>query len=142
MVPFDADFSQNPDPDLANKLFDDKEGILRWLMDGHAAWIANNRKLPSCQKVDSEMDDYLSSQATPYNFIDEYLRPSNINWVSASELYTHYSRWKNSRGEHPVSQTIFSESLKFEKKRTNKGWVYGCEWTTGCAPFPVSNAPF
>ena len=142
MVPFDADFSQNPDPDLANKLLDDKEGILRWLMDGHAAWIANNRKLPSCQKVDSEMDDYLSSQATPYNFIDEYLRPSNINWVSASELYTHYSRWKNSRGEHPVSQTIFSESLKFEKKRTNKGWVYGCEWTTGCAPFPVSNAPF
>lgn len=43
------------------------------------------------------------------------------HWVKSSELYANYADWKRERGEAPLGESKFSESLQveFTKARSN-----------------------
>lgn len=135
MVRFNADFTggegkSKPDPDLPDKLKAEDGNILRWLMDGHLEWMELNKKLPPCEAVDGEIANYVESQATPENWMDECLSPhvpiSIKDWTVASELFKHYTEWKQSRNEHPLSQVVWADAMqkRFEKKKRSDGVAY------------------
>ena len=132
MVPFKADFSEKGDPDLADKLKQEYPNILKWLVDGHRMWLDAGKKLPPCAAIDAEIDDYLESQATIENWIDQrLLTPSDSKfnpdtWCNATQLYNDYRDWKNDRGEQPTSQTTWGDLMKkhFLAKRGGGGMRY------------------
>jgi len=130
IVWFKADFSKRPDPNLPEKLREEYPNILRWLIDGHLEWYQNGKRLPKCQAVEDELDDYLDSQATVVNWIDEYLKTGyQVTWTKASTLYESYRQWKENRGEQAVSQTVWADAMlsRFARKRVNSGMVYSAE---------------
>jgi putative DNA primase/helicase len=126
IVPFNADFSQNGDPDLPTKLRKEYPNILRWLIDGHRMWLDAGKKLPTCDAIDAELNDYMNSQATVENWMDDFLEYQENVWTTATDLYQHYSNWKHQRGEHPSSQVVWSEAMKkkYKRKRTNTSMTY------------------
>jgi putative DNA primase/helicase len=130
IVWFKADFSKNPDPNLPAKLREEYQNILRWLIDGHLEWYRNGKRLPKCQAVEDELDDYLEAQATVENWIDEYLDSGFlVTWTKASTLYESYKQWKESRGEQAVSQTVWADAMmsRFKRKKANIGIVYSAQ---------------
>ena len=129
MVRFNADFSQNGDPELPRKMRSEYTNILRWLIDGHKMWLENGMKLPPCKAVDDELEDYMSSQATVDNWIDEFVTETKNRWISSKTLFESYVTWKHSRGENPSSQVVWSESLKkrFTSKRGQSGIIFEVE---------------
>jgi P4 family phage/plasmid primase-like protien len=132
MVPFNANFSEGGDPDLPSKLRREYPNILKWLVDGHLMWLDAGKKLPPCAAIDAEMDDYMESQATIENWMDQrLLTPSDPKfnpdtWCNATQLYADYKSRKEQRGEQPSSQVVWGENMKkhFIAKRGNGGMRY------------------
>jgi putative DNA primase/helicase len=129
MIPFKGDFTKNGDPELKAKLAKEYPSILKWLVDGHLAWMFLGKKLPPCKAIDDEMNDYIEAQATIENWMDECLTPDEKEKNSASELFSHYKGWKESRGELASSQTVWGEAMssRFTKRKTNRGFVYSAK---------------
>lgn len=136
MVRFGADFTGRdgnppPDPELPKSLRSEDGHILQWLIDGHTLWVNNGKRLPKCAAVEAEIADYMESQATPDNWMDECLDPERpimkAEWATVPELYKHYARWKQERNEHTVSQSNWHEAMvrrKHVRDKTKKGNCY------------------
>lgn len=150
LVPFDVSFAGREDRDLPQKIRAEAGFVLHWLIEGHAAWMENGKRLPKCEAVERATKGYFAAQSTIEMWIDECCskvddpdRPPN-SWCTASELYDNYQQWKRARGEGPVSQTRFGEIMarSYEKTKGSRGFVYaglelvraGCpvrpHWTT------------
>ena len=127
LIPFKADFSNNPDPDLGEKLAKEDAYILQWLIDGHLMWIQSGKKLPSNDRIDQELQDYLDDQSTVFNWMEQTLEPSTSNYEPAKGLYMRYKDWALERGEDPLPITPWGEEMakKFKKKRARNSSVYG-----------------
>lgn len=126
MIPFKASFLGKEDPELPEKLRREDGNILRWLMDGHAMWLAGGRKLPPCKAVDGEMNDYIDSQGTVNNWAAECVvktdRQSPATWMASKDLYANYTQWKRDKGEAPLSSTVWGETVgKMFDKRKSRG---------------------
>jgi P4 family phage/plasmid primase-like protien len=117
MVPFKVSFEGREDADLPRKLRAEVGFVMQWLLEGHAKWLKQGKRLGSCSAVDAEFKDYLESQSTIDQWVSECCvvvkdpeQPGRY-WEKASVLYRSYKAWKLDRGEQPVSQTRFGESL-------------------------------
>lgn len=131
IVPFVVSFEGREDMDLPTKLRDEGGHVLHWLLEGHRAWMDNGKKIGSCPAIDSESDDYFSSQSTIDLWISECCdveaNPEGAasKYVKSGVAYNSYSEWKKDRGESPISATRFGEQItkRYEKKRSD-GWRY------------------
>ena len=127
IVPFKQSFVGREDPTLPSRLREAAGYILWWLLEGHEKWISAGRRLPPCQAVDNESKDYFESQSSVDNWIAERCRLIDDDGIASSslpkssELYANYKEWKLDRGETPVSETRFAETLskRFKKERSN-----------------------
>ena len=132
LVPFDVSFAGREDRDLPQKIRAEAGFVLHWLLEGHKAWLENGKRLPQCEAVQRATKGYFAAQSTIEMWIDECCRKVNDpdrpagGWCSASELYENYQHWKRARGETPVSQTRFGESMgrTFVKTQSKKAAVY------------------
>ena len=125
IIPFKANFAGKEDPHLKSDLEIEYPFILHWLLEGHAEWLAADKKVGSCEAVDNESSDYFDSQSTVESWIEERC-VIELNsgaplryWTKASELYLNYVAWKCERGEGPISQMRFGEQIarKFTKRK-------------------------
>jgi putative DNA primase/helicase len=125
LVPFRANFSGREDRDLPARLRDEAGAILAWIIDGARAW-SDDPCLPACHAVDGETREYFESQSTVDNWIDVELDSTDTDarsWMR--DLYPAYKAWKESRGEHPTSQTTMAQVLgRRFKKGTSNGTYY------------------
>lgn len=128
IVPFKQSFLGREDMTLPDRLRDEAGGyILQWLIEGHAKWLELGRRLPECAAVKAEADEYFAAQSTIEAWIDERCkvnqddhRPASY-YPTATDLYADYAGWKQRRGEHPLSQTVWGEQMtqKFKKVKSN-----------------------
>jgi putative DNA primase/helicase len=132
-VPFNANFIGREDALLPAKLREETAFVLGWLLEGHAIWLANGRKLPECAAIDAESFDYFANQSTVETWITERTEPcpyGEHSWsrcVQMSELYADFAEWKKSRGENCPSLSRFSAEIKqrYEVGRSNGVRVRG-----------------
>lgn len=126
IVPFGQSFIGREDPMLPEKLKQEAPYVLNWLIEGHAEWVQLGRKLPASRAVSLESDSYFADQSTVDMWISERIvivDPDNrraTQCPKSSDLYRDYSIWKKDRGEVPVSQTRWADSMRrFERHQSN-----------------------
>ena len=131
IIPFMQSFIGREDSTLATKLRDESSFVLFWLLEGHAEWIASGCKLPTCEAIENESRDYFEAQSTVETWIRKCVTVIEDDgrgarsWPKARELYQDYRQWKELRGEYPVSQTRWGETMsKMFKKQTSDGVRY------------------
>lgn len=147
IVPFTQSFIGREDSNLPAQLLTEAGFVLYWLLEGHKEWLEAGRKLPECEAVERESADYFDSQSTTEAWIDERLtklepdeRPGR-SCPKASELYQDYEMWKRCRGESPVSQTRWAESMRRFEKFQGAGVRYrGVMLNPECADFDSLSA--
>jgi len=125
IVPFDASFSvelRNLDPLMPEKLRAEAPTVLAWLIVGHMKWRQEG-SLKRCEKVTHATRDYLESQSTMDQWIEDRCNlvadddRGGRQWQKASELYVDFAEWKRDRGEHPLSQTRWGEWMERRYRR-------------------------
>lgn len=131
IVPFRQSFKGREDPTLPTRLREEAGFVLHWLLQGHATWVASGRKLPLCAVVEEENEDYFTAQSTVEAWISERVITTRGDdraarqWPRAGDLFHDYRCWKEARGEQPVSQTRWGETMaKSFKKCTANGIRY------------------
>lgn len=144
IVPFNASFLGKEDGDLPRRLRENLGYVLAWLIEGHRRWLATDKRLPQCQAVDDESKDYFAAQSTVDMWLAERTQVLNPDERPAyacsqsSELYKDYADWKKNRGENPISQTRWAESMRRFKKHSSNGCRY-----SGLVLMPqFENTPF
>lgn len=148
IVPFKASFLGREDGDLPRRLRENLGFVLAWLIEGHSKWLAAGKRLPPCQAVEAESADYFAAQSTPEMWLAERVqilapdaRPAS-QCHKSSDLYRDYANWKKDRGENPMSQTRWAETMqkKFQKEASNGVRYRGLMLIpqVGNAPFPLS----
>lgn len=130
IVPFAQSFIGREDPALPETLRREAAYVLYWLLEGHAEWVRGGRKLPDCQAVRRESESYFAEQSTVDMWIRERLciferdeRPAYL-CPKSSDLYRDYFMWKKDRGELPVSQTRWADSMRGFERITSNGVRY------------------
>ena len=127
LVPFNVSFAGREDADLPRKLRLHKGFVLHWLMEGHARWVGQGRKIGSCKAVDAETADYMSSQSSVEQWVIECCEVSGDRgkphsyWESGDVLYRSFCEWREKKGETYVPLRVFGESLRtlYTRKRSN-----------------------
>jgi len=148
IVPFNASFLGKEDVELPQRLRENLGYVLSWLIDGHSKWREVGKRLLPCQAVEAESADYFAAQSTPEMWLTERVQTLNSDTRPTSQcpksgdLYHDYANWKRDRGEAPVSQTRWADTMRRRfKKETSNGVRYrGLMLITkgGNVPFPPS----
>jgi putative DNA primase/helicase len=118
---------KNRDPELKNKLAEVASGILKWMVDGCAAWKRDG--IGSALTVDLATDDERRAQDPLEPFFDGPAMCDPDARIESKELYDAFFNWTES--EHwkkPWSRTRFGRALTergFRQWRNGKsrGWI-------------------
>jgi putative DNA primase/helicase len=90
------------------------------MIKGASEWLHHSIAIPAAVRAAS--DEYASTMDALGNWIADRCQLGIDETEAASLLYQSYADWKRARGEHPVSETRFSEQLvsrRFERYRSN-----------------------
>ena len=114
------------DPDLIEKLMDEREGILAWLVRGAVAYLANGLTIP--KTVTDQTKDYRVSEDLIGQFLDERTKKFAPARTAKSALYDAYRKWAESDGYRPVSAKklgMYMMAKGFEDQTSNsvKYWL-------------------
>jgi putative DNA primase/helicase len=105
------------DKHLGEKLLDESEGILAWLVQGCMTWHKRGR-LVAPETVQEATKAYRAEMDTIANFIEE--RCDKSGEVGATKLYQAYKAWCEENGERYEKQTGFGLQLTergYEKEK-------------------------
>jgi len=133
LIPFNLRFVDRPqkenerqrDPYLLNKLKEEREGILAWLVRGCLAWQELGRLDPPPQ-VQLATEDYRSDEDTIGQFIDEYCVRDPDSIVLHLRFYREYAKWCKDLHLWASGSRDFGRRMKeqFQSKRTKQGITY------------------
>ncbi|MDA8798028.1 phage/plasmid primase, P4 family [Alphaproteobacteria bacterium] len=134
VIPFERQFiGSEIDSGLPDKLWREREGILRWLVEGAVAYheklrLSDSSGLGPCKAIDEQVDQYRYDNDLANRFIDECLSESKGSRVFARDLYEAFADWSRQSGNNDIiNEVTFSKRLEgagFKKKRSNEGMVY------------------
>lgn len=107
------------------KLAVERSGILKWLIQGAAAWYADGLTEPP--EVRAFTEEYRTEENMFGRFLDEKVDQSG-DGVSVAVAYLAYKKWAEASGERAWSKKAFSNEMKrsgIESSRGNGGvWMY------------------
>jgi putative DNA primase/helicase len=134
VIPFNQRFADDQrDSNLPDKLWQERGGILAWLVEGAVAYhkalaASGSSGLGPCKAIDEQVDQYRYDNDLPTRFLEERTREQKGSKASAKELYELYCEWCRLNGDDDtISQQIFSKRMQergLEKTRTNAGVFY------------------
>ena len=110
LVPFTVTITNDEkDPQLTEKLKQERDGILGWAVRGCLEWQRDGLGLPGA--VASATDAYRNESDRLGTFLDERCVVEMLARVGKSELYAAYDAWCRDSGEHPVSKRKLGQLL-------------------------------
>lgn len=124
LLPYEVRFAK-PDLELPQRLLQEAEGVLAWLVQGCLRWLDQGLQPPA--EVRAATSDYRQDSDELALFLEERTRPRAEATVSLDMLYQKYCEWSQQFGEKVKSGREFSKMLKergFEQKRTKKCFVW------------------
>lgn len=129
LVPFDVQIPEaERDEKLIDRLWEERAGILNWLIDGLLAYLEGGLQEP--QQVLDATNDY-RADSDPYgSFLKEccVVDGSPDSFLSARELIDGFNLWQDQRGEGMFGQRTVSLKFKAEVGKyrdPNTGKAYG-----------------
>ena len=112
------------DKHIGDKLLEESEGILAWLVQGCIAWYERGY-LVAPETVQEATKAYRAEMDTIANFIEE--RCNKSGEVGATKLYQAYKVWCDENGERYEKQKIFGTQLTehgYEREKRRDVIVY------------------
>jgi putative DNA primase/helicase len=131
ILPFKVSFLGRENADLPRLLREHLGYVLTWLLEGHRLWLMGAKKLPQCEAVENESEEYFKLQSTPQLWLSERVeiipnddRPA-IHLPKVGDFYRDFKTWKEARGEKAVSQSRWLEAMRaYERVRTKLGFHF------------------
>ena len=107
------------DPELAEKLWDERPAILRWCLDGCLLWQRDGLAPPAC--VRDATDEYFRSQDTFGEWLEDATEDADDHaFTRISALFSSWKAWCEERNIKPGSTMALSGMLEdrgYEKRR-------------------------
>lgn len=137
LVPFDEQIPENErDEKLIDKLWEERSGILNWLVEGLQSYLEGGLQEPP-QVLDATLD-YRADSDPIGSFLKEccVVSGSADDFLSARELIDGFNLWQDQRGEgmwgqRTVSLKIKSEAGRYRDPTTNRPFTKGKRDVTG-----------
>lgn len=111
--------------DYKTKLVEEAGGaILQWIVDGAMKFYSNDCKLRKPAVVVQATEQYVNSEDTIQQFIDEKCAIGDEYFESAGKLYSEFKLWAKENGAWERNPTLFGRALDskgFEKGKATGG---------------------
>ena len=127
IIPFDRVIPvEQRDPNLGEKLSAEMPGILRWAVEGFAAWKAGGLKAPPI--VTAAVRDYREESDETQSFLDECCDVGQGDYQArSSALANSYTYWASQGGHEKLSNKALTARLQrmgYQKVRLADGVVW------------------
>ena len=101
------------DPDLAEKMKVEVEGIFLWTFEGLQRLVRNNFKFTESQRTKENRETVKRDNNNVYDFLesDGYIRLKADMSISSKELYAIYRMWCDENNLTPLKSRSFSDSV-------------------------------
>ena len=112
LLPFTVQIPpEKKDPQLGDKLREEKAGIFRWAVQGAIDWYREG--LPPCPCIDRANEEYRLEMDKMQQFVGDCLTREPGSTLPSARLYDVYRAWCTEHGERfPLSQVRFSGELQ------------------------------
>lgn len=121
IVPFQVVIKvDDRDPDLPNRLYDERDGILCWLVDGYRSYLKHGLDEP--EKVTAATKGYRDGSDMLGLFVEERCLVMAGCHVKSSELFAAWMSWCVKENYPAGTQKAFSDALAdrgFDKKKSD-----------------------
>ena len=109
------------DPDLAEKMKAEAEGIFLWAFEGLQRLVANNFKFTESQRTQDNREAVKRDNNNIFDFLESegYIRLKADCTISSKELYEIYRMWCEENNLTPLKRRSFSESVIASQTKYN-----------------------
>jgi putative DNA primase/helicase len=127
LIPFEVTI-KNPEENYEERLLQEKEGILNWILEGYIKWSEKGLGMPKV--VEEATNGYREQEDILADFFSEKCDFSDVEAITATkELYEAYCKWSEANNIPKINIRAFGRRLesrnlkptKFGKKR-ERGW--------------------
>ena len=139
LLPFSRKFTDDEkDPELEQKLLDEQDAILMWMVEGAKLYLQEGM-IKLSPRMRSELGTYRSESDLLGEFLSDQCTPDQTGKAFQSNVYTSYRNWCEGNGVRPLSKKTFTQRLAergYPEGKSGKNRFY-----TGlvlCAPLPLS----
>ena len=115
------------DPDLAQKMKAEVEGIFLWAFEGLQRLVANNFKFTESERTKTNLESVKRDNNNIFDFMESegYIRLKADASISSKELYEIYRMWCEENSLPPLKSRSFSDSVvanlsRYNLEHTNK----------------------
>ena len=115
------------DPDLAQKMKAEVEGIFLWAFEGLQRLVANNFKFTESERTKTNRESVKRDNNNIFDFMESegYIRLKADASISSKELYEIYRMWCEENSLPPLKSRSFSDSVvanlsRYNLEHTNK----------------------
>jgi putative DNA primase/helicase len=110
---------------LLEDLLEERDGILAWMIAGHADWRAKNLAPPAA--VLQSAEEYFDDEDVVGQWIDACCVQGPTYRATSGDLYRSWKQWADAAGSEPGSQKSLGDSLR------ERGFISGkagreCGW--------------
>ncbi len=107
------------DPDLAEKMVAEAEGIFLWAFEGLKRLVANNFKFTESQRTIENREAVKRDNNNVFDFLESegYIRLKADCSISSKELYEIYVMWCEENNLIPLKKRSFSEAVIGSQKK-------------------------
>ena len=109
------------DPDLAQKMKAEVEGIFLWAFEGLQRLVANNFKFTESERTKTNRESVKRDNNNIFDFMESegYIRLKADASISSKELYEIYRMWCEENSLPPLKSRSFSDSVVANLSRYN-----------------------
>lgn len=109
------------DPDLAEKMKAEAEGIFRWAFEGLQRLVANNFKFTESQRTRDNREAVKRDNNNVFDFLESegYIRLKADCTISSKDLYEIYRMWCEENNLTSLKRRSFSESVIANQSKYN-----------------------
>jgi len=126
VLPFDRTFAEcEKDPFLEDKLMDESDGILQWVLEGVRMYLNDGLKLSP--RIKAEVAKYRSDSDMLGEFLSDKTTPHSSAKVNQVEMYKAWRVWCEESGVRPGSKKTFTQRLAergYPEGRSNGARLY------------------
>ena len=109
------------DPDLAEKMKAEVEGIFLWAFEGLRRLVANNFKFTESQRTRDNREAVKRDNNNVFDFLESegYIRLKADSTISSKDLYEIYRMWCEENNLTPLKRRSFSDNVIANQSKYN-----------------------